>query len=167
MNESIKDPKGDKLMAEAAYWLAICAIWPAKSISNKDAVETCKLVQSIICDGKYRFNNYIALCERILLFKAYAIEYKVVIPSPLKWFRLELESSPTSVLYKSLLRKRIKEPLYRLEWKGLAEAVLDLSEDGSDKCIGYWEKWLSERNAFEELRLFSLYSVSGHLKPRL
>ena len=106
-----------------------------------------------ICD---HYLGYLEYCERILLLSENIGKYgQLKLQNNfLSWLEPGGHFYNTKEDYDLLLKKREQYPDWKKNWKGLAEAVLEMQESHAPHILVYWENWFIERKAREELTLF-------------
>lgn len=140
---SHEDPK---TLADAALDLTNAAIHGFSFLLSKETKAFHRLVKNFIFSRSDHYLGYLEYCERILLLAE----------DPLKYGEPPLFNrfNNTKADHDCLLRIRKHDPEYKKNWKGLAEAILEMQETPSPYIMVYWENWFRERNAAVELTLF-------------
>lgn len=103
------------------------------------------------------FKSYIAFCERVLQARQYILNgSNRYVPFPSVWLDPQNSTgfSGTAEWHSRLQQQRKAAPLFRIEWKALAEAILEMIEEGTNETYQYWCSYFIERKALSELSLF-------------
>ena len=133
------------LYIKAAWNLSYSAFWDQLDFSITE-IETAK--KSLVC-----LFQLVKILIAITWFFVkgclwlIAILIKKYIPLPSTWFKQANEKGfiGTVKWMDSLKLKRKSIPLYRIELKALAEAVLEMTEDPTVANFRYWKSYLLER----------------------
>jgi hypothetical protein len=155
--ENVILSKQIQLLADAAYAVAISALWNGELLSL-DAIQTIKqFIKAYLIKAEDRQFAYTVLIERILLARAYVIaEEGRYIPAPSVWLneRNIQGFERTKKWWKQLNETRSSFPLHHHDMKVMAEAVVDMLQTPTAKNFHYWRTYFIERDWHAQLNLF-------------
>lgn len=161
-NKYVTVPAPDlKSMIEAATGCCLLALWPGGITEEKEVSLLKQGFRAFLVQQPDQYGRFVELVQRILLTKEYYRLYgrtnKPCLPS--LWLADASGFLLSASWYKALEKKRKTIPLYKLEWKALAEALLEITEQGSLGLLRYWNNWFLKHNAVTEMLLFHKYIV--------
>jgi hypothetical protein len=146
-----------QLLADAAYAVAITALWNGELLSQ-DAMQTIKrFIKTHLIKAEDRQFGYTVLIERILIARRNIIaEEGTYIPAPSVWLNERNMQGfvVTEKLWKQMNEVRNSFPLHRHDFKVIAEAVLDMLQTPTAKNFHYWRAYFIERDWHGQLNLF-------------
>lgn len=154
-------------MADTAWILAMISLWPTSTYSAIEIFETKKCIRRFLVSVIDPYIAYKEFCQRILLTRKYQLDNpaQAISEIPTIWFHSNKNGFLlSSVWFNSLQQIRSKLPLHKLEMKALAEAILEMAEENSPNNFHYWITWFKERNAPDELMLFSMFTAYNNYK---
>ena len=158
------------LYIKAAWNLSYSAFWDQLDFSITE-IETAKeFISVFISTGEDPYSNYLVFCQRVLMAYSYINkEDGKYIPLPSTWFKRANEKGfiGTVKWMDSLKLKRKSIPLYRIELKALAEAVLEMTEDPTVANFRYWKSYLLERKQGMLYYLFVSVVMNGMLSSNM
>lgn len=141
----------------AAWVCAHVALWGNDIFSAAEVSRIKWQIHGHIIDEHDSYAAYIAFCERVLLARQYITgrpgRYA---PAPSAWLDAHNQHGFNGTLrwHIQLAQRRKANPLHRLEWKALAEAILEITENPAAEHYEYWCIYFSERNQTQALALF-------------
>jgi hypothetical protein len=155
--ENVILTKQVQLLANAAYAIAITALWNGELLSAESKQTVKQFIKIFLLKSEDRQQAYTVLVERIQLARGFVIvEQGRAIPAPEVWFR-ETNSkgfAVTAKWWKTLRETRESFPLFRQYMKVVAEAVVDILETPTPKNFHYWRLYFIEREWQGPLNLF-------------
>lgn len=155
---SLSPAKKLQLLANAGWTFAKLTIFSLPVYNNDELPAIQKEIKLIYASSFNAYDSYVEFCQRMLLaMNYYPGQYcqTILCDKAPSWFRSETEGYiKTRSLYEDLLAKRKQAPSLHIQWKALAEAVLDITEIYSEEIAAYWTRWFKEREAEVEAKLF-------------
>ena len=154
------------IYTQAAWNLSYSAFWEQFDFSVIEIETAREFIHSFICNGVDPYANYMAYCQRVLMAYSYIKnENEKYIPLPSKWFDKANDKGfiGTSRWMEVLNIKRKAIPLYRIELKAMAEAVLEMNEDPTVRNFRYWKSYLLDRKQEWLYSLFVSVVMNGML----
>ncbi|MCU7551609.1 hypothetical protein OCK74_20990 [Chitinophagaceae bacterium LB-8] len=136
------------LMVRAAWNFAYTALWAHNLFSSQEKERAQNAIRQYLLQCTDRERAYYCFCERVLLAREYVRQGNHrYIPLPSHWLDRNNPNgfAGTEAWLDQMLDRRSSLPLYRWEWKALAEAVLEMARDDSDKTFWYWKIYFLER----------------------
>jgi hypothetical protein len=146
-----------KVLVHAAWNFANTALWSHCLFSSLEKDKARKAIRLFLVQSPDTEKAYYHFCQRVLLAKEYVRkDSNRFIPLPAQWLDESNVNgfAGTEAWLKQMLDRRSSLPLYRREWKALAEAVLEMALDASEKNFWYWKIYFLERREWELWRLF-------------
>ncbi len=148
-------------MVTAACGLCRLSLWPAIQFTKAELLLSKQKLRTVLLHYPDQYLGYIEVIHRILLTKEY---FRLVgnadLPHcPSAWLQSSLAGQVSAILYREVEDHRKTNPLYKLEWKGLAEAFLEVTNEMTTELYRYWNSWFLIRNAITEQVLFNRYIV--------
>jgi hypothetical protein len=137
------------ILAEAAWSLAYSSLWNTSLFSERETEAATNFINHYIYTAPDPYKGYIILCERVLLARMYvARNGSRYIPLPSTWFNVTNVKgfAGTDKWYQNLLLVRSSLPVYKIELKAFAEAILEMAEEPSVNNFSYWRNYFIERN---------------------
>ena len=123
--------------------------------ATKPVIQT---IRGLFINTNNPYDAYMEFCERLLLaLDNYTCHFSGTAfgHNALDWLRCKNNGyACTESLYHQLLQKRKLNAMYKMNWRSLAEAVLDCIEDGSPERFEYWIHWFRVRHARFEMFIF-------------
>jgi hypothetical protein len=167
MNQSnninnVTKPSPDlKSMIEAATGCCLLVLWPGRITEKKEVNLLKQGFRAFLLQQPDQYGRFVELVQRILLTKEYYRLYGLANTAQLasQWLDDGNGFLLSATWFKALEKKRNTIPLYKLEWKALAEALLEITEEGSLELLRYWNNWFRKHNAVAEMLLFHKYIV--------
>ena len=144
-------------LSETAWILSYTALWNTMVFSETETETSKSFIYNHFNSSSDPYRSYIAYSERVLLARAYVNKYSGrYIPLPSLWFSETNAKgfAGTKKWHDQLVLIRSSLPLYKLELKALAEAVLEMNEEASLSNYRYWKSYFIEKNAMDLLSLF-------------
>ena len=135
-------------------------------------IEKLKLIISrLFANAHDPYLAYLEFCQRIMLADEYINRYRggMLITHAVIWFRpcFPLGYFKTKWMYDDLMSIRKKKPIWKKEWKDLAEAALDLVEGPFRENFEYWTNWFNERLAQYEINMLNRIISGRELKNNM
>ena len=142
-----------------ALWLILKTCFhPGSSYSTKDLNYIYKMLRRFFNNTTHHYETYVALCESIMLLAwpwqsckpgtAFILLIACLNGSNRRRFR----NCPFR--HSSLLKERQTNPLHRIEWKYLADAVLLCLENPDNNDMAYLSKWFRDNQCSYELDVY-------------
>ncbi len=145
-------------LAAAGWGFARVILFSTRFNNEKQNQKILSYIRRFLAGANNPYDAYIEFCHRIMLFTQYIMRYKKGVPPAcaLTWFNPSYPEGfeKTRIMQERFLQKRELEPSWKKHWKALAEAVLDITEDGSTQNFEYWINWFRQRRAGIYLYLF-------------
>ena len=146
------------ILAGAGFAFACVTVFRTHPFDEATAIQIGRTIASLFRNCNNPYDAYIEFCQRLLL----ALDEQPLLfrkmqlsKGALLWLRLHDEGyALTESMYQQLLEKRKRNALFKLKWKALAEAVLEITEEQSQERFEYWITWFRKRHASHELFLF-------------
>jgi hypothetical protein len=144
-----------KTLAAAAWALGTATLDFGQRFRRRDKPKMQKAIKDFIWGKCDYYLGYLEFCERVLLLDEARGRYRGYSFSEWNnWFAEGNYFDNTKKDYELLLKKRKIDPELKKNWKGLAEAILEMQETPSPYIMQYWENWFTERKAMQEFELF-------------
>jgi hypothetical protein len=137
-----------KVLVNSAWNFAYSALWSHCFFSTLEKDKARKAIRCYLLHSPDQEKAYYNFCQRVLLARDYVNKNPArFIPLPAQWLDESNENgfAGTEAWLDQMLEKRTSLPLYRREWKALAEAVLEMATDASEKNFWYWKVYFLER----------------------
>ncbi len=153
----IKSSKCINVMVHAAWNFAHMALWSHNLLSKLEKDKARKAIRQYLLDSDDPEQAYYNFCQRVLLAREYVAQGSHrFIPLPSQWLDTNNPNgfSGTEAWLDQMLDKRSSLPLYRREWKAIAEALLEIATDDSEKTFWYWKIYFLERGEGKLWELF-------------
>lgn len=144
-------------LTHAAWSFAHAALWSRYSFSAKEEKESKGFIRAFLSKGCQPDKAFGAFCERVLLAKAYVErDVKRYVPLPSAWLD---PNNPNGFAGTASWNQRLQDmrssmPLYRIEWRALGEAIVEMAEEPSADNFSYWKNYFLERKAAALIPLF-------------
>jgi hypothetical protein len=141
----------------AAWACAHTALWNEYLFALNERSKAEGFIGQYISQSKDPYKAYINFCERVLLTRQYIRNGNSrYVPFPSTWLdpQQAYGFAGTASWHDRLGQQRKACPLFRMEWKALAEGILEMVEEGTGKFYRYWCTYFLEHKAIEELLLF-------------
>jgi hypothetical protein len=154
---TIKSTGNINLLVHAAWNFAYTALWNQSIFSLAEKDEAKRLVRQYLLSYQHSEKGYYNFCQRVLLAKEYVRQNNQrFIPIPSVWLDNHNANgfAGTEAWMNKLLEKRASVPLYKRNWKALAEAVLEMANDDTEQVFWYWKIYFQERGERELWELF-------------
>jgi hypothetical protein len=153
-------------LLHTAWNLCSTALWNDSEFSDKEKDEARNIIKQYLAQATDPYKAYLAFCERVLLARQYIHRYarsSSYLPLPTEWLDQNNMSgfTGTKKWYERLLSVRASLPVYKIENKALAEAVLEMSEEPSADNFVYWRRYFIEKGASGLLQLFLATVCNG------
>ncbi|HEU0065158.1 MAG TPA: hypothetical protein VFQ58_09005, partial [Flavisolibacter sp.] len=150
--------------ARAAWNLTYTALWMNNNFSSMEVEFAQQFITAFIAGSDDYFKRYRFYCQRIAMVHAYINEKDGrYIPPPTIWFDAANVNGfyGTEKWMANLEKKRKSLPLFRMEYKALAEGVLEMIEEPVISNYNYWKAYFLERGHDEIYQLFVSSIVVG------
>ncbi|MFY7936773.1 MAG: hypothetical protein ACOVOQ_05315 [Flavobacterium sp.] len=141
----------------AAWLVAYTALWNGTVFSTTEQQQTKQLIEQFLQANTDTNAAYNAFVQRVLMARMYIQKnHKALAVTPTEWLATNNNNGfvGTATWYTQLQEKRQAMPLYRLELKAFAEAILDMEEEPTARNFHYWRSYFIERNHQGLLNLF-------------
>lgn len=151
------EQEGFNVLVNAAWNFAHMALWSHCLFSTLEKDKAKKAIRLYLLHSPDPEKAYYNFCQRVLLARDYVNKNPArFIPLPAQWLDESNENgfAGTAAWLDQMLDKRSSLPLYRREWKALAEAVLEMATDASEKNFWYWKIYFLERGESALWELF-------------
>lgn len=157
-----------KVLTNVAYTFTWIAFWSCTGYHPRQVSKAKSYIRRILLQSYDPYKAFIEFCQRIMLFREHMIENEEVSPGVYisTWLNEEDGYLGTESLFQELEKERIKTPLYKIELKGLAEAIFDMAEDPTEDNFNFWLNWLRLKLACNEICLFTMFVSYYHFKAR-
>lgn len=124
--------------------------------SSREVDTTRTLIKRFLLQFINPYEGYIEFAQKVIIAKKKIGNEKLLCLIPSVWMN---ENYPYGIVnvheeYQQLIQLRKQLPLYLIELRAFAEAVLEVSENPNGEIFNYWKQWFSERNFIEEMYLF-------------
>jgi hypothetical protein len=148
-------------MIEAATGCCLLVLWPGRITEKKEVNLLKQSFRAFLLQQPDQYGRFVELVQRIILTKEYHRLFGLTnTAQPLsQWLDDGNGFLLSATWFRALETKRKTIPLYKLEWKALAEALLEITEEGSLELLRYWNNWFLKHNAVTEMLLFHQYIV--------
>lgn len=157
-NEIRPFPKHEmQRLVHAAWNFAYTALWSKCIFSSLERERAKSAISGYLLQNPDPEKAFYNFCQRVLLAKEFVGKAPGrFIPLPVHWLAANNPNgfAGTEAWLHQMLHKRSSLPLYRREWKALAEAVLEMASDASEKNFWYWKIYFLERRESELWKLF-------------
>ena len=152
---AFRSHENPKTLAAAGWDLTNAFLSDIINMTTVEKQRFEKEIKNFIFDRSDYYLGYLEYFERtLLLFEDHGKYGSSGLRNDIySWFMAGSYFNNTQEDHELLLQKRESDPEYKKNWKGLAEAVLEMQETPSPYILAYWENWLKERDASEELVL--------------
>jgi hypothetical protein len=140
--------EGMNVLVTAAWNFAHMTLWSQCLFSTLEKDKARKAIRLYLVQSPDPEKAYDHFCQRVLLAREYVQkDPSRFIPLPAHWLDEKNVNgfAGTQAWLDQMLDKRASLPLYRREWKALAEAVLEMATDASEKNFWYWKIYFLER----------------------
>lgn len=144
-------------LVHAAWNFAYIALWSNCIFSSLEKERAKSAIRRYLVQCPDPDKAYYNFCQRVLLAKEFVSKAPDrFIPLPAHWLDASNLNgfAGTKAWLDQMLDKRSSLPLYRRAWKALAEAVLEMANDASEKNFWYWKIYFLERRESELWKLF-------------
>jgi len=152
----------------AAGWnLAYTALWNGEEFS-KTEIEIAQIsIKHYISNTAEPYKGYLMFCQRVLMARQYLLNNPdKYVPVPTAWL------CPcnfngyvgTERWYTRLQEIRKSQPLFRHQYKALAEALLEMMEEPTSDNFHYWRGWFAERECHATMNVFLSAVANGIYK---
>lgn len=132
----------------ATWQIAYTALWNGVILNSNETKKCKQLIRTWLLQGDDLVSTYTELVQRIMLARAYVMALpNRFVPLPSEWFCLSNEKglAGTKAWFAKLQFKRLAMPLYKIELKAFAEAILELAEEPTTHNFHYWREYFIER----------------------
>lgn len=144
-------------LAATAWNFAATTLWSDLILSQKETEEAKLLIRNHLLGSNDLKRSYLAFCQRVLLTHQYLKNASNrFVPLPSTWLHPENMKgfAGTKQWYEKVAEVRRSLPDYKIEWKALAEAVWELSQEPTSNNFQYWRSYFIERKTPALLSLF-------------
>ncbi|HEX9510607.1 MAG TPA: hypothetical protein VF939_08990, partial [Puia sp.] len=147
-------------LAGIAWIFVSSALWNCTQFSTLEKQAAQKKITRYLRLSLNCRRAFLAFCERVLLAKLCLPKGPGSLTLPSVWLdrRHAKGFSETRTAYRQVKALRKSLPLYKYEWKALAEAVLDFGEDPTAENFRYWKNYFTEKQAPGLLQLFQVFA---------
>ncbi len=148
------------VLAAAAICLARAALFTNVKWERNQGPNLFRMVKTTIFFMNDPYQCYVEFCERVMIARQNLLRSKQasLALQPMEWLAQDGGFDKTKTAHERLQAKRESDQLYKLEWKALAEAILEMHERQprllSRIISAYWQEWFAANGVMEELRLF-------------
>ncbi len=151
-------------LALSAWIFAHTTLWNCTKFSTKEQVAAQDKIKEFLRREKQPRQAFLAFCERVLLAKLSVVKGSDGLSLPSAWLdRGNAKGlAATRIAHQKVKTLRESLPLYKYEWKALAEAVLEFSEEPTASNFRYWADYFTEKQASGLLQLFQVYVANCH-----
>lgn len=159
-----------ELYISAAWNLSYSAYWELLDFSAEEIRTAKEFIRRSITSENDAYMNYLNFCQRVLMAYMYIKrEHNKYIPIPSIWFDEGNTNGYAGTIkwMNSLSTKRKSLPLFRIELKAMAEAILEMNEEPCMANFRYWRSYLLERKQNGLYSLFVSVVMNGLLCKRL
>jgi hypothetical protein len=146
-----------------AWLFASSTLWNSTHFSTKEREACIEKIKEYLRLSRDPRKAFLAFCQRIVLAQGPFVDNLgncLLLPSAWLDKRNKLGFATTRPAYNEIKRVRESLPQYRRELKALAEAVLEFSEEPTQKNFQYWKSYFSERKIPGLLELFQVYAIN-------
>lgn len=145
-------------LAAAGWTFAKVTLFHSHLYYDHELLQLHRQMVRLMATGNSPYDTYLEFCQRLMLAVDFITRYRegVLCTSAIQWFRPTFTDgfARTGPMYERLLQKREQDPLWKKQWKVLAEAILDITEGHSQEKFEYWITWFKKRRARYELFIF-------------
>jgi hypothetical protein len=155
-NQSTINPYLEHLI-HTAWHLACTALWNNEVFSDKEKEEARSAIKHYLLSATDAYQAYLMFCQRVLLARQYITKSSNrYMPLPSHWLDKNNETgfAGTSKWYDKIREVRASLPIYKIELKALAEAILEMKEEPTAANFQYWRNYFIEKKAPGLLFLF-------------
>ncbi|MEO8771522.1 MAG: hypothetical protein ABI402_15610 [Ferruginibacter sp.] len=157
-NEYCTEAHVDQL-TELSWQLLSSMLYFSFLFSQYEILQTKILIKRFLLSANDAYKGYVEFSQRIMLAREKMIKSKkpVLCSIPSIWMHETFKGGfeATESFYLSLITMRKTCPLYRIELRAVAEAVLELSECPTHNNFRYWRQWFQERGHLQEMYLLN------------
>lgn len=154
---------------QAAWNLAYASFWDQLDFSILELESAREFISAFISNSTNPYENYLEFCQRVLMAFGYIKTGNgKYIPLPSIWFNNTNDKGFKGTLkwMDDLNCKRRSVPLYRIELKAMAEAVLEMVEEPTVANFRYWKTYLLERKQEWLYSLLISVVMNGMLRSK-
>lgn len=145
------------LLVDAAWLFASTILWNHYTFSATER-ENCKtLIRTELAGAMGTAKAFAGFCEMLIVSRLAAGGGGRSLP--FQWFSGE-EKKAASELLREIAEIRKSLPGYRRPVRALAEAILEMSEEGSKDNFLYWRRYFIEMNEPLLLEIFTLFCTN-------
>ena len=152
-------------LALSAWSIAQAVLFSGQLYTQKEKQKILMHIRSFLLSSHDPYQAYLEFCQRIMLARHYTYRNSngLLYHHPARWFRqgYSIGFDKTKPMYERLIKRRKKDPLWKKEWKALAEAIHEMHESPTCCVFLYWQKWFLNNNASAEL------NILRHLRHRI
>lgn len=141
----------------AAWLVAYTALWNGTVFSTTEQEQAKQAIAEWLQKQPNKEEAYKAFVQRVLMARLYIYKHhKTLSFTPTEWLNHNNQTgfAGTAKWMEQLQEKRKAMPLYRLELKAFAEAVVEMEEEPTARNFHYWRSYFIERNQQGLLNLF-------------
>jgi hypothetical protein len=147
----------------AAWNLTYTALWMDNSFSSMEVEFAQQFIMQFISRSTDNYREYQVYCQRIAMVHSYINKNDgKYIPPPTIWFDAANESGfyGTEKWMTNLAKKRKSLPLFKIEYKALAEGILEMIEEPVMSNFNYWKAYFLERGHNDIYQLFASSTIA-------
>jgi hypothetical protein len=143
-------------LVNAAWIIAGTSLWNGIAISKDEEKTAKKMLRREFHFFINPYKAYLNFCQRIL-FTADEMKTTALLQTPANWLAAGNDKGYASTLPDLMKLEEIRKkwPLYKVEYKVLAEAVLHMTEEPLKIHYAYWTGWFNERQLKHAAKLFN------------
>ena len=144
-------------LIHTAWHLACTALWNNEVFSDKEKEQAQSAIKNYLHSAPDVYQAYLVFCQRVLLTRQYINNScNRYMPLPTHWLDRNNESgfTGTAKWYDKIKEVRASLPIYKIELKALAEAILEMKEEPTVANFNYWRNYFIEKKAPGLLFLF-------------
>lgn len=152
-------------LVDTAWTFAYSSLWNCSLFSTKEIEAAKESIREFLQLSKTPRTAFLSFCQRVLLARYYITGgNNRYIPLPSVWLDRKNDKgfAGTKQWYNEIKTVRESLPHYKMEIKALAEAVLEYSEESTQRNFYYWKNYFIEKQTPGLLTLFQVYA-SNHL----
>jgi hypothetical protein len=158
-----KDTPALAALSRTAWLFASSIRWNSTHVSTIEIEASKEKIKEYLRLSRDPRKAFLAFCQRIVLAQGpFADDQGNCLFLPSAWLdrRNKAGFAATKPAYDEIKKVRASLPQYYRELKALAEAVLEFSEEPTQKNFQYWKSYFRERKVPGLLELFQVYAIN-------
>jgi len=158
--------KGLQHLINTAWLFAYSLLWNNQVFSVSEKEEAKRCIRDLILTGKDTYTAFLIFCQRVILARQRIDELPAdSLALPSVWFDGNNAEGfeVTKEWFHDLKLIRSSLPNHKKELKALAEAVMEFSEEATQKNFHYWRDYFIDRNEPVLLNVFSVFCANHKL----